>query len=94
MNYINIEIILLFINLLSSPLILPPRLSSLYIKTINRPFKRARRIFILNLRFYIALNKLVFTSSFLNSPSASTPTPTSSNNLSEETEVGNKKYYR
>jgi hypothetical protein len=39
MNYINIETILLFINLLSSPLISPPRLSPLYIKTVNRLFK-------------------------------------------------------
>jgi len=39
MNYINIETILLFINLLSSSLISPPRLSLLYIKTVNRPFK-------------------------------------------------------
>ena len=94
MNYIKIKIILLFISLLSSPLISPPRLSPLYIKTVNRLFKRARRTFILNLRPYIALNKLVFTSSFLNSSSASTPTPTGSNNLSEETEAGNKKYRR
>jgi len=39
MNYINIETILLFINLLFNPLISPPRLSLLYIKTVSRPFK-------------------------------------------------------
>ncbi len=39
MNYIKIKITLLFINLLSSPLISPPRLSPLYIKTVNYSFK-------------------------------------------------------
>jgi len=39
MNYIKIEITLLFTSLLSSPLISPPRLSPLYIKIISRPFK-------------------------------------------------------
>jgi len=39
MNYINIETTLLFINLLSSLLISPPRLSPLYIKIVNHLFK-------------------------------------------------------
>ena len=93
MNYIKIEITLLFINLLFSPLISPPHLSPLYIKTINRPFKRARYTSILNLRSYIILNRLIFLFSFLNSSSASTSTSTGSNNLSEEIEAGNKKYH-
>jgi len=85
---------LLFINLLSSPLISPPRLSPLYIKTVNRPFKRARRIFILNLRLYIVLNRLVFTSSPLSSSSAPIFTLINNNNLSEKTVTGNKKRRR
>jgi hypothetical protein len=39
MNYINIETTLLFISLLFNPLISPPRLSPLYIKTVNYLFK-------------------------------------------------------
>jgi len=39
MNYIKIETTLLFINLSSSSLISPPRLSPLYIKTVSRLFK-------------------------------------------------------
>ncbi len=85
MNYIKIKTTLLFINLSFSPLILPPRLSLLYIKTVSRPFKRARYTPTLNLRPYIVLNRLVFTSSPLSSSSASTSTSTGSNNLSEET---------
>jgi len=49
MKYIDIEIILLFISLLSSLLISPLRLFLLYIKLINRPFKRAGSTFTLNL---------------------------------------------
>jgi hypothetical protein len=94
MNYIKIETTLSFTSLLSSSLISPPYLSLLYIKTVNRPFKRARRTSTLNLRLYIISSKLIFISFFLNSSSASTLTFINNNNLSEETVTGNKKRRR
>jgi len=94
MNYIKIETMLLFTSLSSSPLISPPRLSPLYIKTVSRPFKRARRTPTLNLRSYITSSRLIFISFPPSSSSAPTPTLTGSNNLSKETVAGNKKRRR
>jgi len=93
-NYINIETTSPLTGLSSSPLILPPYLSLLYIKTVSRPFKRARRTPTLDLRPYIASSRLASTSSPASSLFVPTPTSANSNNLLEETKAGDRKRRR
>jgi len=94
MNYINIETTLPLTGLSSSSLISPPYLSLLYIKTVSRPFKRARRTLTLDLRPRIASSRLASTSSSASSLSASILIFISSNNLLEETKASNRKRRR
>jgi len=94
MNYINIETTSPLTGLSSNPLISPPYLSPLYIKTVSRPFKRARRPRTLDLYPRIASSRLASTSSPASPSSALTPTPASGNNLLKETKVGDRKRRR
>jgi len=93
-NYINIKTTLPLTGLSSNLLISPLYLSPLYIKTVSRPFKRARRLRTLDLYPRIASSRSASTSSSASPLSASTPTSANGNNLSKETKVGDRKRRR